>query len=203
MSKCFKISMVFSIFASLLLIDACIGVDCDCPPLEKPYFDYRNLQLNEQETAINATYSKLKIEITPDSIDFVAFQEPSFNFNLGLINKAYGCSCLDEGGQGEKYAISSINIYCDKNINSSILSGENLSYLFETKINNTQGTPTAIALNEVSNFPKLYNYGEGIFIEMTTAPDSIGGDWLYNFTIEIVKENGETVSGETEAISWY
>lgn len=132
-----------------------------------------------------------------DEMEYVAFQkDQSFPFP-GLINSAYSCSCDENGEMGMKHKISAINIYSDQVFNDTIPKGQPLNSLFQMRTNSGGVT---VPLDSIENYP--FNYRNLYEIILTSKAVPVRFHQIYNFRIEIIKEDGSTASGTSGEMVW-
>ena len=119
--------------------------NCSCPPVDFPYFDIYDIELNHSavyETGTTdgdpvtfANYIGLNIQYL---YTVLANKKPKNNWNFSLMSSAYGCSCAYDGWHGskeeklEKVTIITLNDFDDDHlandtINDLFVSG--LEYL--------------------------------------------------------------------------
>ena len=199
-----KMLILMAFYFGLAILDGCIVEnDCNCPPLEKPFFDYSALRVQASSYSIPVAQGAfLELRIIPDSVELVAQQRRGRTPYLGLIGVAYACSCIPEGSQGDKFGIAEINVFADRSFRASIPVEQNLNALFKMETTDNQGNRVFKTLDEIGEIPG-FGWQEAAKSIITEAvPEETGAEAPYRFTIEIVKTNGERVSVETEEVYW-
>lgn len=186
-SKTTKITLLLALYTLAHFAQACWDI-CDCPKVEFPYFDYKELQVSTNDP--NAD-SYLSISLKPDSIDLVAQASPGFS----LMSSAYACSCIGDGEEGDKYAPVSVDIFADRAFNDTLPAGTSLRSIFRGA---TQGdildllSAPAFKPNRFAYFNQTYS------ITTNIRPKQTGES--YHFQIQWVKSNGDTINVATEAV---
>ncbi len=196
-----KVGLLFLFYWSILLWEACGATVVDscgnngCPTVEFPFFDYEDVSLMENDLSLALTEA-LFLSIYPNGIEYVACQLPKRR--IGLLNAAYACSCLGDGFQGDKFPISSINIYADKPFQEGGQATDALNAFFSVVAEDENGTKT-LPLNEVNadNTIRMLNH---ITIQSSTRPDDTSGPYV--LTIELLKSDGTLLKVNTQPITW-
>ncbi len=181
-----KITFLFAIYVLLHFAEACDI--CDCPNPEFPYIDYKNIELETNDPNPSVSF---EITIRPDSVLFVAQVSPRFS----LFTAAYGCSCAENGDNGDKYAPVSMDVFADKNFNDTLPAGASLRSVFWGQ---TQGDIVAPLSNEGFKPEKFRYKGNEYSITTDQRPKFLGEP--YHFSIQWVKSNGDTLRAETGAV---
>ena len=196
-----KVGLLFLFYWSILLWEACGSTVVDscgnngCPTVEFPFFDYEDVVLTENDLALGPD-EPLFLSIYPTQLEYVACQLPQRR--IGLLSAAYACSCLGDGAQGDKYPISSINIYTDKPFLEGGEAMDSLNEFFSVVAEDENGTKT-LPLNEVSadNNVRMLNQ---VTIQSSIRPFDAAVPYV--LTIELLKANGNLITINTEAITW-
>ena len=199
MNKTTKILAVLFIYFFLLVIDGC--VNCKCPDNILGYFDFKKLTQEVNSTSLSE-FAQLEITSSYDDISYLAkVEQPCWN--LGLINTATACSCLEAGGNGLKFPLTDIKISSDQEMSPSLPAESSLDssfYIIELDNNSNEISKTLLAdynLNEASWF----NW-EGVMFKFQSVnrPEELGIPHI--FKIEITKSNGEIIFTQTQPITW-
>ena len=202
-----KIAYIVSCYFFILLIEG--GCICDCP--EDIFFDYNSItainNLKSIETANTNEY--LDIEIRPSNIYFL-----TDNYATPAIFKktALACSCVGQGGDGDKVSVVAINIAANKPFNDSLNANVLLNDLFEIEGNQEieEYNPDYIYANLGELIPTLnmkfyyhkYDDETGIItLRLKARPFLINEP--YQFTIQLIKSNGQILVTTSEPVSWY
>ncbi len=193
MKKTTKILAVLSIYFFLLIIDGCN--DCGCSDVTLKFFDYRKIEVVVEETILNSNEA-LSFQFTLDSIYFLA-ENNSPCWNLGLINTATACSCAEPGDAGWKFPIQQIEIFSNKDFNSSLPANTSLNSIM-TVNDSGQTIPLEDATQET--FPQLQRENSNLSIFTSDRPDDLNEPHI--FTIQFTKSNGEMISSESPPITW-
>ena len=204
MHRSYKILLLLALYTGLAVWEGCYFEDtCNCPPLEKPFFDYSALNVQTSSDSIPIVQGAfLELLISPDSVAFVAQHRETRRPPLGLMGMAYACSCVPEGAQGEKFGIIAINVYADRSFRASIPIDENLNSLFKMETVDVMGNRVFKPIDEIAEISGFQWEDDSKSILTEAVPDVTGRETPYRFTIEIVKENGERVMAETGAVYW-
>lgn len=138
----------------------------------------------------------LFLSIYPTTLEYVACQLPQRR--IGLLNTAYACSCLGNGFQGDKFPISSINIYADKAFQEGGQATDALNAFFSVVAEDENGTKT-LPLDEVNadNTIRMLNQ---ITIQSSTRPSDTSSPYV--LTVELLKSDGTLLKINTQPITW-
>jgi hypothetical protein len=183
-----KIFLVLSLFAVLHLAEACI--DCDCGHV-LPFFDYQAIALETPETEIT---SEFKLNITADSVFYLAEAEPTPHFHW--TSAAWACSCNFNGESGPKYTVEKFNIYADRAFNDTLPAGTSLNALFRE----VNGDAITILKEDeaLNNFWAFGEFEEDIrAIQLLTHEKPAELNTPFKFRVEFVKSNGTVLMAET------
>lgn len=188
--KLTKLVFVFVAYLGLMVIDGCDTSDdgCSCPTVEFPFFDYKTVALLPGNNRIDAI-ENLEIVLRPEEIDFIACKQ---KFSLGLINKAYACTCIGNGSEGDKFAIKKIEVFADQSFKDGIAANENISHLFQFETEDGLGNKEERELDSLGPDGLRFSEFQNITVFTTEKPDKTGLDVPYSFTLKITKDN-ETV----------
>ncbi len=105
-------------------------------------------------------------------------------------------TCPDKFDYIPQHKIKEINVYADSIFDASIPSAERLNDFFEVSINFSEFTP----LNDLNDRHYRYDNGSQIVLSSQSVPVDLNRD--YNFLIEIIKENNDTVKAEAGPLRW-
>ncbi|MEL7120083.1 MAG: hypothetical protein AAFO07_11600 [Bacteroidota bacterium] len=182
MSK--KISSILILQIILQLLFSC------CRSVQ--YYDYSQMEVITPDEQISIT-EELLIELKPLDLRFIGYKTGQFGFSFSM---AINC---DEGWNGMKFPITSIEVISNANFDSIHQAGDSMNdyFLFKRFLSSDQ-----------------FEY---ISIEdlLTDAPEGVNVDHVdlilqkrpnlartHQFTITLTKSNGTTISLETNPISW-
>ena len=193
MKKTTKILAVLSAYFFLLIIDGC--VNCNCPEITLKYFDYRKIEIAVDDKTLDPN-DNLSFQFTLDSIYFLAENNLPC-WNLGLINTAAACSCNEPGDSGWKFPIQQIDIFSNKDFNSSLPANSSLNSIM-TVYSSNQTTLLVEATQEI--FIELQWESSNLSIFTSQRPDNLNEPHI--FTIHFTKSNGEIISSQTPPITW-
>lgn len=186
-SKTTKITLLLALYAVAHFAEACWDI-CDCPKVEFPYFDYKELQVSTNDPNVD---SYLSIDLLPDSVDLVAQVSPGFS----IMSSAYACSCIGDGEEGDKYAPVSVDIFADRAFNDTLPAGTSLRSIFR---GGTKGD--VLDLLSAPQFrPDRFAYSSQHYSITTFIRPNQPGE-PYRFQIQWVKSNGDTINVATEAV---
>lgn len=198
MKKITKVLAALSFYFFLLVIDGC--TDCGCPDISLTFFDYRKIEVSVEDEVLNSN-DDLAFQFALDSIYFLALKNESC-WNLGLINTALACSCNEPGDGGWKFPIQQIDIFSNKDFNSTLLANTSLNSIM-TVFNSSQSTPLADANQEDFRrleFTRDISSSSHFKIFTTEQADELNVPHI--FTIQFTKSNGEIISTQTPPITW-
>jgi hypothetical protein len=186
-SQASKVSFLLAMYALLHLAEAC-NPYCDCPNVEFPYIDYKNINVATNDPNAGSPFA---ITIYPDSIFLVAQAAPQFS----LFSSAYGCKCISEGGKGDKFPPMAMDVFADRDFNDTLPAGASLRAIF---FGQTQGD-IVTHLDKNGFRPEPFRLeGNAYVIRTDQRPNQLGEP--YHFTIQWVKSNGDTLVAETEEV---
>ncbi len=180
-----KISFLFALYVLLHFAEACDI--CDCPNPEFPYIDYKNIELEPSDPNTNVSF---EIAIQPDSVLYVAQLSPRFS----LFTAAYGCSCAENGDEGDKYAPVSMDVFANRPFNDTLPAGASLRSIFWGL---TKGDIVA-PLSSDGFRPEPFRYAGTHYSIRTDEKPYLG--LPYRFSVQWVKSNGDTLRAETRAV---
>ena len=199
-----KVSFIFCLAAFLLILDACHGSNCNCPEITKHFFDFQSTNLDVRRHSIDIPQNNIpngavaNIYIELEDIEFLvdAKTETPACRRPWFINSAFACSCIEEGNEGLKFAVTDIRVFSDADYSDEISAGELLNDII------TVNRPESVEqgpLSSVEDKNKMfYTYGQ-IHLSFETPPSV---DSTHTITVEIEKENGTTIISETMPITW-
>ncbi|MCB0588458.1 MAG: hypothetical protein KDD06_24410 [Phaeodactylibacter sp.] len=204
MERSGKLLLLLFFYLVLAVWDGCTVIDdCNCPELATPFFDYSALQVEASSDSVSVAQGAfLELLFMPDSVVLVARAEECRRPSLGLMGVAYACSCIPEGGQGDKFGIRELNIYANRPFKADIPAGQNLNSLFKMEARDNQGNNVFLPINELTSIPDFGWLDAQQSVITEAIPDTTGSDAPYRFIIEIVKENGERAEAETGEVFW-
>lgn len=200
MKKTTKILSVLSIYFLLLIIDGC--TNCNCPDNVLAFFDFKKMEQEVNGTSLSEI-DQLEINLSFDSIAYLALFEKNPCWNLGLINSATACSCIGPGENGLKFPLSQIKITSDQAINISLPAGASLDsifYIIELDYENNERSKTLLNDFVIANSTWLNWEGAKFQLKTVSRPEDLGVPHI--FKIDFIKSNGEIVSSETPPITW-
>lgn len=179
----------------LFLIDACIGIDCNCPPDVKDFFDYSEAELRSESTLLARESGWF---------GFYEIQDPEFIADAAvpscrgswLFGSAWACSCIEAGSEGLKFPVVEINIYSNADYTASIAAGESLNTIVEVR--NPQ-TGEQQRLSDTADINELFTIYSDIRFSVPEAPSA---DTIHTFTVEVIKSDGDTITTVSEEITW-
>lgn len=185
-----KIASLFGLYIVLHFVAACMrNGNCDCPNPQFPFFDYQALTV-EANDPISTGY--LILTVQPDSIDYVveATQQPDFEW----FPTAMACSCVDDGYEGDKYAIADFDVFADQDFNDTLRVGTPLNAIFFTA-----NSDVVSSLDSPFVKPTLFGRTDReLRLFLHEKPENM--DQPYRFTIRLIKANGDTLSVQTNTI---
>lgn len=188
----------------LCLADACDPL-CDCPDVSE-YFTFEHLKA--KAIYVNYGGDPLRIEILPDSVEYVVAKEPCRSWN-GFTTAAYGCSCADMGYKGPKVAITGFDVVADTDFDSNYPAGSSLKSWFKVSANGYWGNYPIDPqyLFEVDQWERVtpFKYGptqNTITFVMPYAPAITLPDEGIRFTISCNKADGSVAKVVTDPILW-
>lgn len=194
----FKCLLFCFCFCGFTFFIGCI--DCGCEPDTPPFFDYHFLSIQPNSTQFfHMQNSGLELEASIDSIEFLAESVKTIPFIWA--SATYACSCEEPGDHGNKYPITSIDVWATPSFRNDLDRTNNINHFFYTEIRNRFGTHD-IPLAEDTLYPLApFNryYNESFLLQTDSIPDVAG---TYQFTITITKSNGEALTTQTEPITW-
>lgn len=171
-----------SAFASIMVYESCCGVP------DFPYREIVRMDLFTEKAQLDALDS-LKLQLIP--IDYKYYAS-----SVGLISSAYAWECESDGYLGHKFKYSQIEIFSDKDFDSTHPAGALLNDLFFVK-------------PAYENVFKPFN---GTIPTDSLIMDLVQGAYLitgerplnnqaHHLTISILNENGTKVSSGID-INW-
>jgi len=205
MNKSFlkRVGLIFCLGAFLILADACHGIDCDCPEITKHFFDFQSTSIEVQRHSIDVPQNsipsgeRVNIEVNLGEIEFLVQAETPTCRQPWFINSAFACSCIGEGEEGLKFPVTDIRVFSDANYSEEISAGDLLTDIIKVQ-NPITGEEDLLAnLEDKNRLFSPYDESMRIFID---APPTV--DSTHTFTIEIVKDNGTTVTAESMPVIW-
>ena len=195
-----KSGTIVLLYYLMVFLQAC----CNCPDPELPYFDYKAISIENYEAGTLSAETEFGFTFRFSSVEYLALQRQGYKSDWGLMNKAYACDCpAGVGNMGPKFKIAAINIYADSVFDSSIPKGAPLNDLFEITnyyYNTAAGKYENIPLNSFKEHRQYYTSDFAISLVSKSVPVALNRP--YNFTIEIVKENGTVVRSTTSPMVW-
>lgn len=180
---------------SATITDSCAGQGC--PIVEFPYYDYEQVSIEENQTSL-APGDPLFLTLFPRDLNYIACQRPLQPSYLGLLNRAYACSCVGNGFRGDKFPLEAITIYADKPFKEGRPKDAPLNEYFSV-VWQSDGGERVVPLNEVSSNSAVRLNGN-IRIQGTERPDQV--EESYVLTVELLKSNGEKVLVDTQPLRW-
>jgi hypothetical protein len=189
------IAILLTLF-SLAVADSCIS-PCNCPKAD-PYFDYHGLDLFQINPPATPTQT-LDLMIQPNTVEYLSqVQKPC---GLGLLGKAYACSCIVDGEMGDKYEIEAIKVFADRQFSASIDSTESLHPLFQVTVL-SEGVEKIISVKDVTPANPIGFRWESnaLLLQLQDRPVHIGVP--YTFTVELRKTSGELLTATTQPVVW-
>lgn len=200
--KSLKIFTILSLYGFALFLEACISTNCSCPEIEFEFIDYAGFEVSFLAPEIDTNTNRvLEIELLADSIHFVVQNCRPAN-TLGLITTAYGCSCLPEGFRGDKFPILAIDIFANRPFKTGYQTRTNLNHIFEIVAPDEFGNPVFQIINEVNQFPRVFNFAERLTFRTEEIPDSTGMDVPYTFEIVVTRSDGSVLTVTTGEVRW-
>lgn len=202
MKKFSRVFAILSLYGLILFLDACVTTNCNCPEIQFEFQDYAGFNVGFLTTEIDSLSSRtLEIELVADSVHLIA-QNCKTNYSLGLISKAYGCSCLPDGFRGDKFPIVAIDVYANRPFKSDYQTRTNLNHIFEVMARNNFGDIDFQIINDVNEFPNVLDFSERLSLRTMAVPDSTGLDHPYTFEIVITRNDGSIKTVVTEEVRW-
>jgi hypothetical protein len=119
--------------------------DCNCPPVDFPFFDVNGIEVNHSTTPASgdaigdpvtfANYIGISIKYI---YTVVANQQPKknqSNWDFSLMSSAYGCSCLYDGINGSKEEeLEKVTIITLNDFDDDHLANDTINDLFVSSI---------------------------------------------------------------------
>ncbi len=198
-----KVGFILCFGAFLILVDACHGSDCNCPEITKNFFDFQSTSIDVQRHSIDIPQNsipngeRVNISIDLQGIEFLVQAETPTCRRPWFINSAFACTCIGEGNNGLKFPVTDIRVFSNANYSEEISAGDLLSDIIRITNPNTGEEEL---LSDVEDKNSLFSpYSENVRIFIDTPPTV---DSTHTLTIEIVKENGVTLTAESMPIIW-
>jgi hypothetical protein len=197
-----KIGFLFCIGAFLILVDACHGINCDCPEITKHFFDFQSTSIEVQRHSIDIPQNnipsgqRVNMTIILEDVEFLVQAEVPACRQSWFINSAFACSCIGEVDDGLKFPVTDVRVFSNANYSEEISAGELLSDII--RVHNPR-TGEEDLLSNVEDKNQLFSVYSDMRFFIDTPPTV---DSIHVFTVEIVKDNGVTVSTETSEITW-
>lgn len=192
MKKLFRILLLFLLVSTLQF--------CNCDDYK--YYritgiiaDIENPNIYEPDTAQNMQYGKSMIYINYEP-EFYSHYRANFN----LINSAYATSpCPGDGFEGCNELIKNINVYCNKDFDSSHYAGDTINSLFWVEVgNNFNNFDTSkVNLTKFKDYKPGPFYFDRLVLILGKAPEL---DSIHDFTIELFMSDNEVFTAKTEEI---
>lgn len=198
-----KIGLIFCLGTFLILVDACHGANCNCPEITKHFFDFQSTSIEVQRHSIDIPQNsipsgeRVNITVNLEGIEFLVQEETSTCRRPWFINSAFACSCIGEGNDGLKFPVTDIRVFSNADYSEEINAGDLLSDIVKVNNPNTWEEDLLSNVEDKNLLFSVYNEGVRVFIDTPPTVDS-----THTLTIEIVKENGVTLTAESMPIIW-
>lgn len=197
-----KVGLILCFGAFLILVDACHGANCHCPEITKEFFDFQSASIEVQRNSLDIPPNSIpsgvvaNMSIILEDIEFLVQAEESTCHRPWFINSAFACSCLAEGNSGLKFPVTDVRVYSNADYSEEISAGELLNDIIKV---NLPGAIEQGILSSVEDKNQIFSSYSNVLLFFDTPPTI---DSTHTFTIEIVKNNGVTVSTESEVVTW-
>ncbi len=198
-----KVGFIFCLGAFLILVDACHGYDCNCPEITKHFFDFQSTNIEVQRHSVDIpqnsipTGERVNITINLEGIEFLVQEETSTCRQPWFINSVFACSCIGEGNSGLKFPVTDIRVFSDADYSEEISAGDLLTDIVRVQNPSTGEEDLLSNVEDKNSLFSVYREGVRVFIDTPPTVDS-----THTLTIEIVKENGVTLTAESMPIIW-
>jgi hypothetical protein len=198
-----KVGLIFCLGAFLILVDACHGSHCNCPEITKHFFDFQSTSLEVRRHSIDVEQNTIpsghraSIDIILEDVEFLVQAEIPTCRRPWFINSAFACSCIGEGNSGLKFPVTDIRVFSDADYSEEISAGDLLTDIVKVQNPSTGEEDLLSNLEDKNSLFSVYSEGVRVFIDTPPTVDS-----THTLTIEIVKENGVTLTAETMPIIW-
>ncbi|MBC7777740.1 MAG: hypothetical protein H7246_20065 [Phycisphaerae bacterium] len=201
-----QIILIAFFIIGITLIEACsCFTSCGCggAPEVPNFFDFKKLSV---ETKQGIGTESLRIEMIPDSIEYLAMRVPELPV-VGFTSAAYGCSPNEPGYGGLKFPLTKINITANRLFNDTLPAGTSLNALFlmttEPYIDQPDrefGSAEVASVNALEMFPPFRGgYYESVFFLVTKEHPS-NPALPFKFTITMSKSDSSSVAITTEDV---
>ncbi|MEO1513925.1 MAG: hypothetical protein AAFV95_02895 [Bacteroidota bacterium] len=184
-------------------------LDCNCPDIDKPFFDVTGFEVNhyreennccrvemtEGESVSFANYATMNIEY---QVDYISQCRARKNWHFSLMSSAYACSCVGEGYEGAKEErLTSIRVITLNDFDEDHKANDVINDLLTVPVV-TPSEPTF--LDDYVQYLEQNNLNietETMILELTKAPELDE-----NFQVKVVIElsNGESYEMESVAV---
>ena len=178
-----KLLLLALLCGGLHLIEACFCRDA------KPYFDFKNLAIEDFLRTNPSGDTLFTLQITPDDLQYFA-SGTSF-LSAGQL---LALSCIEYGENGLKDPVVDVDITADRAFTPDFPAGTSLKPLFRWNYRDSL----------FYDFPVDTMYFEEVWGEIslrtTQRPDSSGVP--FRFTVSVSRGSGSTLSGTSLPVTW-
>jgi len=198
-----KVGLLFCLGAFLILADACHGINCNCPEITKHFFDFQSTSIEVQRHSIDVPQNnipsgeRVNISIDLENIEFLVQEETTTCRRPWFIDSAFACSCIGEGNDGLKFPVTDIRVFSNADYSDEISAGDLLVDIIKVQDPSTGEETLLSNVEDKSPLFSVYSQNVRIFIDTPPTVDS-----THTLTIEIIKENGVTLTAESMPIIW-
>lgn len=194
-----RIFLLLAGYYTIMLFHSCeINEDADFP-----YFDYYSIVIENQNFV--KPQENFFLKISPDSSAFVVDNSNPIKTGFNFLPTAYA-DYNSDGHKGQKYFITSINVYADSVFNSAIAADQSLNSLFGLNVylgNNNYKYVTLDSINKnLQNYKWIgFNYPTDETL-ILTKEKPVALNRPYQFEIVIEKQDGSVIRGTSKSVKW-